>query len=114
DHDLPGTPTVVYNAPLLWPTAVSSHDLRAEAGVTAEVPLAVYSGAVSRARGLDTVLSALPDVPGLHLAIVAVPHPHPMAGELLAQARALGIEDRVHIVPPVASHEVPAYLSSAD
>ncbi|MGA8045846.1 MAG: glycosyltransferase [Dermatophilaceae bacterium] len=114
DHRLSRSPAVVYNAPVRWPQAHSSLDLRGEAGVSTGTPLAVYSGALSRARGLGTVIEALPRVPRLHLAIVAVPHPHPMSAELMRQAAALGVADRVHIVPPVPSHEVPAYLAVAD
>jgi glycosyltransferase involved in cell wall biosynthesis len=114
DHDLPETPTVVYNAPLGWPDVHASRDLRTEAGVGPGVPLAVYSGAVSPARGLDTVVRALADLPEVHLAVVAVPYPHPMASELLALAEHLGVADRLHLVPPVPSHEVPAYLAGAD
>lgn len=114
DHGLPRTPEVVYNAPLLWPQQHSSRDLRAEAGVAPGVALAVYSGAVSPARGLDTVVRALVELPALHLAVVAVPYPHPMAPQLLALAERLGVADRLHMVPPVPSHEVPAYLGGAD
>jgi glycosyltransferase involved in cell wall biosynthesis len=37
-----------------------------------------------------------------------------MAAELTRSARTHGVEDRLHFVPPVPSHEVPAYLSGAD
>lgn len=114
EHSLRAPVAVVHNAPIGWDDAASSRDLRAEAAVGAEVPLAVYSGAVSRARGLDTVVDALAGCAGAHLAVVAVPHPHPMAGELLRQAERAGVVDRVHLVPPVPAHEVPAYLSGAD
>ncbi|MBD3785254.1 MAG: glycosyltransferase, partial [Micrococcales bacterium] len=114
DHRLDHLPAVVYNAPLRWPDVHASRDLRAEAGVGPDVPLAVYSGAVSPARGLDTVVRALVEVPDLHLAVVAVPFPHPMAPALAALAEHVGVEDRLHLVPPVPSHEVPAYLAGAD
>ena len=53
-------------------------------------------------------------MPGALLAVVAVPHPHPMSGQLMSLARELGVGERVRFVPPVPSHEVPAYLSGAD
>ena len=114
EHDLSHPVTVVHNAPLAWDDLVASRNLRDEAGVAAGTPLAVYSGAVSAARGLDTVVDALPSVPDVHLAVVAVPHPHPMAPELERRAAGLDVADRLHLVPPVPSQEVPAYLSTAD
>jgi glycosyltransferase involved in cell wall biosynthesis len=59
-------------------------------------------------------VAALADLPGVHLAVVTVPYPHPMAAELTALAQRVGVADRVHLVPPVASAHVPDYLSSAD
>lgn len=107
-------PEVVYNAPLLWDFPTASRSLREEAGAAPGQTLLVYSGALSAARGVDTVIRALPDVPGALLAVVAVPHPHPMSGQLMSLARELGVGERVRFVPPVPSHEVPAYLSGAD
>lgn len=114
EHVLKAPVAVVHNAPLAWADVTASRNLRAEAGVGADTPLAVYSGAVSAARGLDTVIEALPSAPGVHLAVVAVPHPHPMAPGLERLARDRGVADRLHLVPPVPSQEVPAYLSTAD
>ena len=114
DHGLATTPAVVYNAPLVWPVPHASRDLRAEAGVTTDQRLVVYSGALSAARGLETVVRALPRLPSIVLAVVAVPYPHPMAGALLELAGDLGAGERLRFVPPVPSHEVPAYLSTAD
>jgi glycosyltransferase involved in cell wall biosynthesis len=53
-------------------------------------------------------------LPDLHLAVVAVPYPHPMAARLREIAAKVGAVDRLHLVPPVPSHEVPSYLSEAD
>jgi glycosyltransferase involved in cell wall biosynthesis len=106
---------VVYNAPLAWPAGgTASRDLRAECGVRPGTPLAVYSGALSAARGVDTLVRALPLLPDLHVAVVAVPFPHPMGARLRALADSLGVATRLHLVPPVPSHEVPAYLRGAD
>jgi glycosyltransferase involved in cell wall biosynthesis len=114
-HGLPRTPSVVYNAPLAWQGGGSaSRDLRAECGVPAGATLAVYSGALSAARGVDTLVRALPSLPELHVAVVAVPFPHPMTGRLRELADTLGVGSRLHFAPPVPSHEVPAYLSGAD
>lgn len=114
EHVLKAPVAVVHNAPLAWDVHTASRDLRAEAGVDDATQLAVYSGAVSSARGLDTVIDALASAPDVHLAVVAVPYPHPMTPELERRAREYGVTDRLHFVPPVPSHEVPAYLSCAD
>ena len=114
DHELQSTPAVVYNAPLWWDDPQSSRDLRTEAEVRPHETLVVYSGALSAARGVDTVIRALPLLPSVVLAVVAVPHPHPMAALLRELARTLQVQQRLRFVPPVPSHEVPAYLAGAD
>jgi glycosyltransferase involved in cell wall biosynthesis len=114
-HHLDRRPAVVHNAPVAWPEHVdASRSLREECGLTPDTRLAVYSGALSAARGVDTAVEALGLLPDLHLAVVAVPYPHPMAARLREIATRAGAADRLHLVPPVPSHEVPSYLSQAD
>ncbi len=112
-HGLTRDPAVVHNAPLISAGAPSAN-LRLACGIGLETPLAVYSGAVSAARGLETVIAVLPYHPELHIAIVAVPHPHPMTAEFRLQAQHLGVMDRLHFPPPVSSYEVSGYLSGAN
>ena len=50
----------------------------------------VHSGSISRARGIETLVDALALLPGVHLAVVVVPYPHPMAPELHSRAADLG------------------------
>ncbi|MDO5677578.1 MAG: glycosyltransferase [Propionibacteriaceae bacterium] len=89
--------------------------VRDAAGVDASTPLIVYSGVMSRARGMDTLIDAMTHVPAdAHLAIVTMPLPHPMQPELMAQAEELGVADRVHFVPAVDQSELIHYLGGAD
>lgn len=114
-HHLQRQPVVVHNAPVAWEQRLdASRSLRAECGVGPDTKLAVYSGALSAARGVDTAVEALGLLPDLHLAVVAVPYPHPMAAALREVAARVGAAERLHMVPPVPSHEVPSYLSEAD
>ena len=105
-HRLPRRPAVVLNAPAAAP-AGDVPDLRALCGIGPDTPLLVYSGSVAPQRGLDTVVEALPSLPGVHLAVVAA---DPSAPHLAALAAA----DRVHVVPYVPDTQVPAFLSAAD
>jgi glycosyltransferase involved in cell wall biosynthesis len=114
-HHLARRPAVVHNAPVAWDEGVgASRSLRDQCGIGPGVRLAVYSGALSAARGVDTAVEALGLLPDLHLAVVAVPYPHPMAPRLRQIAASVGAAGRLHLVPPVPSHEVPSYLSEAD
>ncbi len=114
-HHLQRRPAVVHNAPIAWRDGgESSRSLRHECGIGPDVTLAVYSGALSAARGVDTAVEALGLLPDLHLAVVAVPYPHPMAARLAQIAERVGAAGRLHLVPPVPSHEVPSYLSEAN
>ncbi|MHA7862050.1 glycosyltransferase family 4 protein [Tessaracoccus sp. Y36] len=89
--------------------------VREAAGVDDGTPLIVYSGVMSRARGMDTLIEAMAHVPAdAHLAIVTMPLPHPMEPELMEQAEGLGVADRIHFVPAVDQSELIHYLSGAD
>jgi glycosyltransferase involved in cell wall biosynthesis len=110
---LPWPPVVVLNAPPLGPSACH-RDIRADCRIGADVPLVVYAGAASPPRGLESLVKALALMAGVHTALVVVPYPHPRATELTRLADGMGTSDRLHILAPVPSSEVPAYLAGAD
>jgi glycosyltransferase involved in cell wall biosynthesis len=114
-YRLPRRPAVVLNAPVIRSHGTSAaRSVRDEAGIAADVPFVVYSGGVTTARGLHTVIEALPRLPGVHFGIVAVPARITRQVEgLLDLAEQRGVADRVHILPPVAAELVVGYLSSA-
>ncbi|GLY95610.1 hypothetical protein Acsp02_28650 [Actinoplanes sp. NBRC 103695] len=115
DYRLPETPLVVRNTPI--GEAVGATDpmpsVRANCGLADDVPLLVYSGWLAPERGLGTAVTALPDLPGVHLAVVSG-RDTPERRRLLERADDLGVADRVHVVPYVPQHAVPDYLSTAD
>jgi glycosyltransferase involved in cell wall biosynthesis len=98
-YSLPLRPDVMHNAPVAgcFPAARS---LRA--GIPDGVSLAVYSGAISAARGLHTAVAALAELPDVHLAVVSVPYPHPDERALFETAARYEVADRLHVVAPVA------------
>lgn len=111
----PVPPAVVLNIPPAASEASRRLTLRDQLGLAPDVPLLVYSGTVQRARGVDTAVEALVQLPEAHLAVVAVPNARiPVMRELTARAEALGVRDRFHAVDPVAPHQVSEFLSSAD
>lgn len=115
-YQLPERPTVVMNTP---PRTTSAPEgflgIREVCGLAPDVPLIVYSGGITAARGIQTAVEALPQLPGVHLAIVCVPHTGVgPAKQLAAQADDLGVGQRLHLVDPVAPDTVSAFLSSAD
>lgn len=82
---------------------------RARFGLPAGVPVALFAGDLRLPRkNLDTLLAALPGVPGLHLAVAGrhagTGHPE--------SARRLGIADRVHFLGFV--RDMPALMRSVD
>lgn len=109
-------PVVVLNAPVegAAPTLDGTRSLRADTGTEPGTPLIVYPGAATKPRGVDTMIEALPLLPGVHAALVVVPFPHPRAEELTALANTLGVADRLHLLAPVAADAVPGYLGEAD
>jgi glycosyltransferase involved in cell wall biosynthesis len=113
-YSLPTRPAVVLNVPIDGQHRDLGPTVRQVVGLQPWTPLVVYSGAVSRARGMDTLIQALAHLPGVHAVIVPVPFPHPHTGELLDQATGLGVADRLHLVPPVGQDRLLHYLSGAD
>lgn len=113
DHRLAERPLVVLNAPVEPPLgAVAVPPLREVAGLAAEVPLLVYAGGLVVERGVQTVVDALPELPGVHLAVV-VNKPGSMTRWLWSRAAALGVADRLHFAPFVPPEQVAGYVSSA-
>ncbi len=115
-YHLATRPTVLLNAPpyVAEPSVQTTPSLRAVLGLDPAVPLLVYSGGISRARGIEVLVDALAHLPEVHLALVTVPFPHPMAAALRARAAELGAAERLHLVPPVGQGELIAFLASAD
>jgi glycosyltransferase involved in cell wall biosynthesis len=78
-------------------------------GLPAGVPLALFAGDLKTPRkNLDTVLRALPGVPGLHLAVAGRHAGTPWP----AMAHALGVADRVHFLG--FQTDMPALMRAAD
>jgi len=114
-YSLASLPDVVLNIPPVGATDESVRGIRETLGLAQGVALMVYSGGVQVARGVQTAVAALPLLPGVHLAVVAVPNTNgPAVLRLAEQARSLAVSDRVHLLDPVAPHEVSAFLASAD
>ena len=119
EHKLAHRPQVVLNTPALEnqqsDVAEPSADLRSRIALPSGVPLVVYSGGITQVRGIETAIKALPEMPGVHLAVVAVPTQRQPAVDVLRElAEANGVSDRTHFVDPVAPHDVTAFLSTAD
>nr|WP_231126250.1 glycosyltransferase [Motilibacter aurantiacus] len=120
-YSLAERPAVVLNTPVS--DAISQgasgpppeQDVRDSCGLGPDVPLLLYSGGVTAARGVGTAVEALTRMPDAHLAVVAVPSTRTIAvGNLREEAERAGVLDRVHLLEPVAPADVVPYLSGAD
>ncbi len=118
EHGLAETPDVVLNAPAAQSEGIDpdapAPDLRALCGIGPDVPLLIYSGAAARQRGLDIMVDALPQLPGVHVALVVNKPDGPYVSGVLARAAKLGLADRVRALPYVAHWQVVPFLSGAD
>lgn len=114
EHGLTERPTVVANAPIIdVPADPDVPDLRTALSMSADVPLLVYCGGLTEMRGLETVVRGLPDLPGVHLALVVSSFRTAYGARLLALATELGVRDRVHGHPYVAPDQIARFLSTA-
>ncbi|WP_132287966.1 glycosyltransferase [Kribbella sp. VKM Ac-2568] len=115
EHKLPRKPEVILNTPDIPESVEIERDIRAKVRLPADVPLLVYSGGITPVRGIETAIEALPEMPGVHLAVVCVPSTiQPVVDTLRTLAAELGVEDRVHYLNPVAPQNVSAFLATAD
>jgi glycosyltransferase involved in cell wall biosynthesis len=115
-YDLQRKPAVVLNSPVIDPPGQGDGvSIRAAAGVADGVPLLVYSGVMTNARGVQTAVEAMTELPEAALAFVCVPNNRTtFVEELAAEAAARGVGGRVFFLDPVPSGKVVSFLRSAD
>jgi glycogen synthase len=104
-------PEIVANDPLIEGQQPSKRNLRSDCGISEEVPLIVYSGAVAPQRGIGTVIEGLRTMPEVHFALIANPESASVK-EFIGQAA--DVSDRFHVLPYVPNAELVSYLSTAD
>jgi len=74
--------------------------LRGRLGIDADAPLLLSVGRVARGKGLELLVEALPELPGVHLAIVGPDGGHGLMRELTSLRDRLGVAERVHLLEP--------------
>jgi len=114
-----GIPSVlIENAPGAgdMPTPGSGLQIRAEWGLTPEVPVVLYTGTFEAYQGLDLLFAAMKSVvaarPDARL-LLAGGHP-PQVEAARAQAAAAGIAHATIFAGQRPAEEIPAYLDAAD
>lgn len=113
EHGLAELPTIVRNAPTTWPedAVPSTPDVRSLCGLADDVPLLLYLGVTAPQRGVDTLVEALPQLPGVHLALIARESPNRQ--RLTDLAESLGVTDRLHPLPYVPVDEIVPHIRTA-
>jgi glycosyltransferase involved in cell wall biosynthesis len=87
--------------------------LRARIGIGTETPLVLHQGAPAPDRGCESLLAAVQQLPGVHLAFLGDPEPG-YGAVLRRTAHAHGIQDRVCFLPSVPLEELLANTAQAD
>ena len=113
EHGLETPPTVVLNAPYARGAESDIVDIRTRCGLADDVPLMVYSGAAAPQRGLDIMVETLPELPGVHVALVVAAPPNSYVESLGARADELGVRDRLHVLPYVPVNDIVPFLRTA-
>ncbi|MBU8860506.1 MULTISPECIES: glycosyltransferase family 4 protein [unclassified Micromonospora] len=96
------------------PADLAAPDLRKRCGLPPDTPLLVYSGAMAVQRGVDTVVEALPLLPGVHLALVVADPGAAYVRQVVARAARHQVADRVHVLSYVPHRQLVAFLAAAD
>lgn len=110
EYQLARSPYVVHNAPP--PPDRSERSVRGDLGLSASVPLIVYSGGITPERRVLDVVVAVGRLDGVHIALVTEEDRNTVAIQEAAVKG--GFSDRVHILPYVPPHHVVSYLRDAD
>ena len=109
----PGVAIQVVTPGVRLPQArLSQQEARSQLGlpqnVQQDVPLVLFVANDYARKGLDTLLSSLQQLPGVHLAVVGSRNPQ---AEFQAKAQKLGLQDRVHFLGPLKDVS-PAYQAA--
>lgn len=101
--------------PLNPPPAIAPAEVRARHGVPADALVVAAVGGVTPEKRLPELLRAAAALagerPDLHLLVVGAAASH---YDVAADARAVGVADRVHVTGYVPDRHLPAYLAAAD
>jgi glycosyltransferase involved in cell wall biosynthesis len=113
EYGLSKSPTILINAPeynqfnqKYQPT------VRKVVALEKDIPLMVYVGGVTRARGLHTVVDALPKLSGVHLVLVTN-NQGDYIESLKSSAESHQCSDRLHIIPYVTPEMVSSFVRDA-
>ena len=89
-------------------TQLSKHEARQHLRLPQDVPLILFVANDYARKGLDTLLQALTELPGVHLAVVGSRNPQ---AAFEAKAHKLGVKERVHFLGPLKDMS-PAYQAA--
>lgn len=114
NHGLKTQPSIVRNAPTVGLDGPDTGEpgVRALCGLAEDVPLLLYVGTMTPARGIAIMVETLPQLDGVHVGFVARKSNN--VDLLCEKALALGVRDRVHILPYVPVDQICRYIASAD
>lgn len=106
-------PLIVLNC--AWrrrPPTTRPNRLRAALGLADEHQIVLYHGGLSRDRGIEELIDALPALPAtVHLALLGY---GALEGALRARAADPSLEGRLHVLPAVPPTELIEWVASAD
>jgi glycosyltransferase involved in cell wall biosynthesis len=113
DHRLGIEPVIVRNAPTVGLDGPEDGQpgVRELCGLSDDVPLLLYVGTMTPARGVDLMVEALPRLKGVHVVFVARPSKN--LDRVLDRASEVGVRERVHHLPYVEVDRICRYIASA-
>ena len=88
--------------------------LRRRIGADPGTPVVLSVGRVAAGKGLELLVDSIASLPGVHLAIVGPDDGHGTSRELLASCARRHVEERVHLLGPVARAEIDSFYDEAD
>lgn len=101
---------VIYNSPVIKPCVT---DIRKDLNLHESDRVLVYVGKITIGRGVEEILSLLPNLTPIMFAAVG-PCDEKTENRLTERAKALGVSDRFRVLPPVPHEQVVSYIRGAD
>lgn len=112
-YDVRTPPAVIYNCNRLSARHKYKGPGCREMAGCGDAPLMVHSGAIKPGRGVEYLIKAMAQLPDLHLMLITGTDGE-YTSQLLGEADALGVRERVHLHPLLPYDEVAGFIADAD
>ncbi len=105
-------PVVVRNCPFLDQQGVQApYQLRDKLSIAHDQSIVLFQGGYTKGRGIESLIEVMKGVDKVHLVLLGW---GPLEAELKVLCQGLGLEEKIHFLPPVEQSQLIAVSAQAD